>query len=120
MRWRCSTGGPFGAHLGDGECRVARWSWALSEAWEEVSWSSFRGGWLNGFYLIAKSPAYHAAFHDVTKGNNTIWLSRFVNGITLSEEFKGYEAGPGWDPVTGWGTPVASVLVPLLAHDDAN
>jgi subtilase family serine protease len=71
-------------------------------------------------YLIGKSPAYHAAFHDVTKGNNTIWLSRFVNGITLSEEFKGYEAGPGWDPVTGWGTPVASVLVPLLAHDDAN
>ncbi len=28
----------------------------------------------------------------------------------------GYQAGPGWDPVTGWGSPNAQVLVPLLAH----
>jgi hypothetical protein len=28
----------------------------------------------------------------------------------------GYRAGPGWDPVTGWGTPDAQVLVPLLAR----
>jgi hypothetical protein len=28
----------------------------------------------------------------------------------------GYSAGPGWDPVTGWGTPDAAVLVPLLAR----
>ena len=28
----------------------------------------------------------------------------------------GYQAGPGWDPVTGWGTPNAQVLVPLLAR----
>jgi len=28
----------------------------------------------------------------------------------------GYRAGPGWDPVTGWGSPNAQVLVPLLAH----
>jgi hypothetical protein len=27
----------------------------------------------------------------------------------------GYQAGPGWDPVTGWGSPDAQVLVPLLA-----
>jgi hypothetical protein len=27
----------------------------------------------------------------------------------------GYHAGPGWDPVTGWGTPNAHVLIPLLA-----
>ena len=27
----------------------------------------------------------------------------------------GYRAGPGWDPVTGWGSPNAKVLVPLLA-----
>lgn len=26
----------------------------------------------------------------------------------------GYRAGPGWDPVTGWGSPNAAVLVPLL------
>jgi hypothetical protein len=27
----------------------------------------------------------------------------------------GYRAGPGWDPVTGWGSPNTEVLVPLLA-----
>jgi hypothetical protein len=26
-----------------------------------------------------------------------------------------YQAGPGWDPVTGWGSSNAQVLVPLLA-----
>jgi hypothetical protein len=30
--------------------------------------------------------------------------------------FTGYNAGPGWDPVTGWGSPDAQYLVPLLAH----
>jgi hypothetical protein len=52
-----------------------------------------------------------SAFHDITKGNNTIFLA--------GKQVKGYQAGPGWDPVTGWGTPVASVLVPLLARYDA-
>ncbi len=28
----------------------------------------------------------------------------------------GYKATPGWDPVTGWGTPNAQVLIPLLAR----
>jgi hypothetical protein len=26
-----------------------------------------------------------------------------------------YQTGPGWDPVTGWGSRNAPVLVPLLA-----
>jgi hypothetical protein len=30
--------------------------------------------------------------------------------------FTGYTAGPGWDPVTGWSSPNAQYLVPLLAH----
>ena len=28
----------------------------------------------------------------------------------------GYLASPGWDPVTGWGSPDAKVLIPLLAR----
>lgn len=28
----------------------------------------------------------------------------------------GYQAAPGWDPVTGWGSPDAQVLVPLLGQ----
>jgi hypothetical protein len=35
-----------------------------------------------------------------------------LSGVTIT----GYQAGPGWDPVTGWGTPDAQVLIPLLAR----
>jgi subtilase family serine protease len=58
-------------------------------------------------YRIAGSPAYHQAFHDITAGDNTVTLL----GVTIT----GYQAGPGWDPVTGLGSPNAQVLVPLLA-----
>lgn len=66
-------------------------------------------GFVNpSIYRIGESAHYHAAFHDITEGNN---------GVLSPTRLEGYQAGPGWDPVTGWGTPVASVLVPLLAHD---
>jgi hypothetical protein len=38
--------------------------------------------------------------------------------VVAGKTLKGYQSGPGWSPVTGWGTPVASVLVPLLARYD--
>jgi subtilase family serine protease len=66
-------------------------------------------GFVNSaIYRIARGPLYHKAFHDITTGNNTAT----VNGATIT----GYRAGPGWDPVTGWGTPDAQVLIPLLAR----
>jgi subtilase family serine protease len=66
-------------------------------------------GFVNpAIYRIARGPQYHKAFHDITTGNNTVVL----NGVTIT----GYQAGPGWDPVTGWGTPDAQVLIPLLAR----
>ncbi|HUZ37420.1 MAG TPA: S53 family peptidase [Streptosporangiaceae bacterium] len=66
-------------------------------------------GFVNpAIYRIARGPLYHKAFHDITTGNNTVVL----NGVTVT----GYQAGPGWDPVTGWGTPDAQVLIPLLAR----
>jgi subtilase family serine protease len=66
-------------------------------------------GFVNpAIYRIARGPLYHKAFHDITTGNNTVVL----NGVTIT----GYQAGPGWDPVTGWGTPDAQVLIPLLAR----
>ena len=33
------------------------------------------------------------------------------------QQLDGYHAAPGWDPVTGWGSPNARVLVPLLGED---
>ena len=59
-------------------------------------------------YQIARSPRYHQAFHDITTGNNTVQFPP----TTVT----GYRAAPGWDPVTGWGSPDAQVLIPLLAR----
>ena len=64
-------------------------------------------GFVNpAIYRIARSSSYHKAFHDITTGNNDSAI------VTVA----GYQAAPGWDPVTGWGTPNAQVLVPLLAR----
>jgi subtilase family serine protease len=74
-------------------------------------------GFVNAaIYRIGRSRRYHSAFHDITVGNNTV---RFP-----PKTISGYHAASGWDPVTGWGSPNANVLVPLLARSvqpgDAN
>jgi subtilase family serine protease len=67
-------------------------------------------GFVNpALYQIGRSTNYHQAFHDVTRGTNTVDLA----GQTIT----GYQSAPGWDPVTGWGSPNAQALVPLLARD---
>jgi subtilase family serine protease len=67
-------------------------------------------GFVNqAIYRIARSPQYHRAFHDVTAGRSN--TAEFPHATIT-----GYRAAPGWDPVTGWGSPDAQVLVPLLAR----
>jgi subtilase family serine protease len=67
-------------------------------------------GFVNpAIYRIARSSQYHQAFHDVTAGpSNTAEFPP----TTIT----GYRAARGWDPVTGWGSPDAQVLIPLLAR----
>jgi subtilase family serine protease len=98
---------------GDGQFRPAPGTSASAPLWAGVvALADQQAGHPIGFinpaiYDIARSPAYHRAFHDVVTGDNSvIWPT----GI-----FVGYNAGPGWDPVTGWGSPDAQYLVPLLA-----
>jgi subtilase family serine protease len=70
-------------------------------------------GFVNpALYRIARSGSYHRAFHDITTGNNTV---RFP-----PRTFPGYRAEPGWDPVTGLGSPDAQVLIPLIARYDSH
>jgi subtilase family serine protease len=59
-------------------------------------------------YRIGRSADYHRAFHDITTGNNTVKDPH----VTIT----GYQASRGWDPVTGWGSPNAQELIPLLAR----
>ncbi|HUJ55242.1 MAG TPA: S53 family peptidase [Gaiellaceae bacterium] len=64
------------------------------------------GGINDNLYGLALLPGvYHSVFNDVTSGNNDV---AEIGG-------EGYNAGPGWDPVTGLGTPKAQNLVPALA-----
>jgi subtilase family serine protease len=56
-------------------------------------------------YTLASNPATYAAdFHDVTVGNNQ-----------ADPTVPGFSNSPGWDPVTGLGTPDAARLLPDLA-----
>jgi len=41
-------------------------------------------------------------------GNNTV--------LSPPQRFVGYQTGPTWNLVTGWGSPDAAILVPLLAR----
>jgi subtilase family serine protease len=61
-------------------------------------------GFINqGLYLLGLNRGlYSASFHDITVGNNTF------DGIT------GYNAGPGWDPTTGLGSPKGIYFVDNL------
>ena len=71
-------------------------------------YAAHRLGFVNpAIYRIGRNPAYNKAFHDITSGDNTVL---YPQGTVT-----GYRAIPGWDPVTGWGSPNAQVLVPLLA-----
>jgi subtilase family serine protease len=66
-------------------------------------------GFVNpALYQIGRSASYHQAFHDVATGTSTVTFP--------TQTITGYQAAPGWDPVTGWGSPNAQVLVPLLAR----
>jgi subtilase family serine protease len=66
-------------------------------------------GFVNpALYRIGHSAHYHQAFHDVTTGTNPVTFP--------TQTITGYQAAPGWDPVTGWGSPNAQMLVPLLAR----
>jgi subtilase family serine protease len=61
-------------------------------------------GFINpAVYALGYGSDYRESFHDITVGNNS------QQGIT------GYNATPGWDPTTGWGTPkIATFLQELI------
>jgi len=60
-------------------------------------------GFINpALYKIGTSDKAKTDFRDISTGNNS-WA-----GVP------GYEAVPGWDPVTGFGSPIADNLLPDL------
>ncbi|HLJ68347.1 MAG TPA: hypothetical protein VKX16_13400 [Chloroflexota bacterium] len=92
---------------------------AAAPAWAAIvaladQYAHRRLGSINAtLYQIGDSSAYRAAFRDVTRGNNSIRVG-WPNGKTAT--VRGYHATPGWDPVTGWGTPRVATLIPLIVR----
>jgi subtilase family serine protease len=65
----------------------------------------------NAIYRILKSKSYGDGFRNIKTGNNS------VNGFDVNGNLTpitGYTAGPGWDAVTGVGTPKVTALAALL------
>jgi subtilase family serine protease len=52
--------------------------------------------------LYAMAQSVPSAFHDITTGNNIVNACSNPRGCTVGSV--GYSAGPGYDPVTGWGS----------------
>jgi subtilase family serine protease len=106
--------GAMAIEFGDGQLRPDTGTSSSTALWAGViALADQQAGRHLGFvnpaiYAIAQGPAYHQAFHDVVTGGNSV---TWPTGV-----FTGYNAGPGWDPVTGWGSPDAQYLVPLLAR----
>ena len=94
--------------LGGGGTSVAAPLWAAVIALANQNAGRNLGFVDPALYRIGRSAHYHQAFHDVTRGTNTVKFP----ALTVT----GYAAAPGWDPVTGWGSPNAQALVPLLAR----
>jgi subtilase family serine protease len=75
-----------------------------------------RLGFLNTTnYNLLQNGTFTQGFHDITTGDNTTTIFG-PNGQPIT--VPGYPAGPGWDAVTGAGTPKVSSLVSLLAGSD--
>lgn len=95
--------------VGGGGTSVAAPLWAAIIALADQDARRHLGFINSALYQIGRSTHYHQAFHDVTTGTNTVEFP--------TPTITGYSAAPGWDPVTGWGSPNAQALVPLLARD---
>jgi subtilase family serine protease len=102
-----STGGGNYTLEGHGGTSASAPLWAGLIALADQEAGHHLGSVNSAIYRIGRGPQYHKAFHDVTSGDNTVSFP--------PETITGYQAKAGWDPVTGWGSPDASVLVPLLA-----
>ncbi len=105
----CSTcyGYPAGTELGFvfGGTSAGSPQWAAIVALADQA-AGHSLGFLNpALYAIGNGPNYANDFHDITAGNNKAFSTPF-----------GYNAAPGYDDATGWGTPnVANLVADLSA-----
>jgi subtilase family serine protease len=70
-------------------------------------------GFINSaLYKIGQGSGYGGAFNDVTSGNNS---AQELDSANNTVNITGFNAGTGWDAVTGLGTPKAAGLLSRLS-----
>ncbi len=70
-----------------------------------------RVGFINKTLYSLGQSSQGTYFHDTTTGDNSVPFFGPGTGTPIL----GYSAAPGFDFATGWGTPIANVLIPKLA-----
>jgi len=99
--------GSFVTGYGGTSFAAPRWAGFLALV-NQQSLASGRGtvGFINpALYALGVSKSYSSAFHDITSGSNP----------PTSGSGKGFNAVPGYDLVTGWGSPAGASLINQLA-----
>jgi len=81
----------------DGQARVVGGTSAVAPLWAALIARINQGLGSSVGFINPALYAAPAAFTDITSGNNN-----------------GYTCGPGWDPVTGLGTPIGSAIYSAL------
>ena len=97
--------------FGGTSCGAPQWS-ALTAIADQAAGHDY--GFINAaLYKIGQnSGPYASAFHDVTSGNNSaVEFDSANNAVSID----GFNAGTGWDAVTGLGSPQAGGLLGQLA-----
>ncbi|GCF06566.1 S53 family peptidase [Dictyobacter arantiisoli] len=111
--WSEGKKGPGGIYeFGGTSAGAPQWAGLIALA---DQYGNRRIGFINSaLYVIGQSSTlYAAAFHDIVSGSNTLPL---MNNHHLITVFQGNTAGPGWDATTGWGSPIAAQLIPMLSY----
>ena len=84
--------------------------WAALTAIADQMAGSRVGGINKTLYHLGKKNQ-GLYFHDVTVGDNSVPDLGPGTGTPIV----GFSAGPGFDDVTGWGSPIANTLMPAIA-----
>jgi len=102
--WVIYGGGSSGA-FGGTSCASPLWAGFMALVNQQAAANGKPSiGFINpAIYALAEGPNYTSLFHDTTTGNNRWSLSPNL-----------FDAVPGYDLCTGWGTPIGANLIAAL------
>jgi subtilase family serine protease len=104
------AGGSGWFRFGGTSCGSPQWA-ALTAIADQAAGHDY--GFINAaLYKIGQGGKYGSAFHDITTGNNS---AVEFDGANNEIDTAGFDAGTGWDAVTGLGSPKAGGLLGELA-----